>query len=143
MAHHLIAPYVLVILREDDKILLVQRSHDASFAPGAYSLVGGSVEKNENFRQALVREIAEEIGVEVREEDLTFVHVFYRHGEVDELVATIFECSNWRGEPINKEPNKHHQLVWVRADELPDELLPAHRGALECIEQGMTYSEQA
>ncbi len=140
--NHMLTPYALVILRKDNKIALLQRAATASFAPGDYCLVGGAVEKHETFRVALVREVYEEVGVIIQPQDLHFVHVFYRTNKIQEIVACVFVCDLWQGEPYNKEPEKHTDLAWFALDELPAKMIPAHRGALALIAQGISYSEQ-
>lgn len=142
MVHHLIAPYALVVLRKDNSILMVQRSPHAKFAPEHFSLIGGSVEKDESFTQAIAREALEEVGVTVNPADLNFVHTFYRKGVEHELVACVFECTKWEGEPYNCEPTKHSALSWVSIDELPEKVIPAHRAVLKLIQDGCRYSEQ-
>lgn len=142
MFKHTLAAYALVILRKGDDILLIKRSQNAWFAPGLYSLVGGRVEQGENFRQTLVREIYEEVGLAINPEDLNFVHAFYRQGASEELVALMFECSLWQGEPFNKEPEKHSEILWCPLDNLPMNLIPAHHASLELIKQHYFYSEQ-
>jgi 8-oxo-dGTP diphosphatase len=142
MSNHMLAGYALAMLRKDNQILLLKRSETASFAPGHYSLIGGSVEKNETFRQALIREMQEEIGVSIAPENLQFVHVFYRKGTHNEIAACIFQCTSWQGEPYNKEPDKHMNIGWFSLDNLPEKMIPAHRGALQLIAQNIMYSEQ-
>ena len=53
------------------------------------------------------REAQEELGITIQEDDLEFVHTFYRKGSDHELVACIFKCVKWQGDLINKEPEKH------------------------------------
>ena len=142
MALKTLTGYALVLLRKDDSILLVQRSHKASFAPGYYSIIGGSLEANETFRQAAVREVAEEVGVTIHENSLSFAHTFYRSGALSELVAYIFECSHWEGKLENKEPEKHEQVLWAPQAKLPTPMLPAHSSALQLIGNSIFYSEQ-
>jgi 8-oxo-dGTP diphosphatase len=52
-----------VISDEAGRILLVQRAHEP--AVGRWSLPGGRVERGESRRQALVREVKEETGLDV------------------------------------------------------------------------------
>jgi mutator protein MutT len=137
-----LAGYTLVLMRKGNQVLLIKRSDKAKFAPGHYSLVGGSVEKGETYRQSLVREVHEEIGATILPADLRFVHVFYRNGTEHELVCCIFECSTWEGKIYNKEPDKHSDLSWFDLDHLPEKMIPAHRNALKLIAQQQLYSEQ-
>lgn len=140
---HMMAPYALVMLRKDNKIALVHRAPSSKFGANLHGLIGGSVEKNETFRQAAVREAYEEAGVTIDQKDLHFVHIFYRQGTEHGLVACIFACDLWQGEAYNKEPDRHLALTWFALDALPENILPAHRGALRLIAQGVAYSEQA
>lgn len=142
MSNHMVQAYALIIMRKDNQILLLKRADTAKFAPGHYSLIGGAVEKDETFRQTVVREAHEEVGVTIDPDDLHFVHTFYRKGAEHELVACVFECNKWQGEPFNKEPEKHPLLEWIDADKLPEKMIPAHGGALALIAQGCMYSEQ-
>ncbi|MCB9493129.1 MAG: NUDIX domain-containing protein [Epsilonproteobacteria bacterium] len=137
-----LAAYALALIRNGNKILLIKRSDSASFRPGHYSMVGGLLEKNEPFRQALAREINEEIGITAKQEDLHFIHMFHRNGTDHELVAAVFECTNWTGEPFNKEPNKHSEVAWFDLENLPTLMIPAHRNAIKLIMQKQFYSEQ-
>ncbi len=142
MSKHFLAGYALIVLRRDNHVLFVKRSASAPFGADCYSLIGGRVEKDETFRQALVRETMEEVGVSIDPTDLHFVHAFYREGAESPLVALVFECTRWSGEPFNKEPQKHSAMSWFSLDDLPQNMLPAHRGALELIKQKVFYSEQ-
>jgi recombination protein RecT len=45
------------------EVLMTQRSHTASFAPGVYVFPGGAVDKGETYEQAAVRECTEELSV--------------------------------------------------------------------------------
>jgi 8-oxo-dGTP diphosphatase len=134
--------YAIAYMHRDNKVLLLKRSVNASFAPENYCLVGGLLEHNEPFRRALVREIDEEVGVYVKEEDLHFVHMFHRIGPNFEGVVAVFECMVWKGEPFNKEPHKHTELIWADIDHLPEPMISAHRSALKLIQQKQLYSEQ-
>lgn len=140
MLGHTLVAYALVMLVHDNSIVMLKRSEKASFEPGSYSLPGGRVEKNETFKQAVIREAQEELGIEIHEADLEFVHTFYRKGS-SELVAVVFRCTKWHGELINKEPEKHSELRWLNFDNLSEKLIPAHRKVWDYVNQGVLYSE--
>lgn len=136
------AAYAIAFIHKDNKVLFVKRSDKAPFSPSHYSLVGGLLEKHEPFRKALAREINEEIGITVNESDLNFVHMFHRNGSESEMVVSVFECTTWTGEPLNKEPEKHSDLLWADLDNLPELIIPAHRSVLQLIKEKKFYSEQ-
>ena len=60
---------VQLLLENQDKILLMKRKN-TGYEDGKYSLPGGHVEANEEIRKALVREAKEEIGINIKREDL-------------------------------------------------------------------------
>ncbi len=57
-----------VVVRKDDSVLLIKRGR----APylGAWTIPGGAVELGESLRDAAIREIREECGIEIRLGDL-------------------------------------------------------------------------
>jgi NAD+ diphosphatase len=57
-----IAPAVIVLVEWNDQILLAR---NANFSPGRFSLVAGFVEPGESLEQAAVREVREEVGIEL------------------------------------------------------------------------------
>ena len=58
-----ISPAVIVLIRKGHEILLAR---SPNFPPGMYSLIAGFVEPGETAEAAVVREIKEEVGIEVK-----------------------------------------------------------------------------
>jgi len=59
---------VLVVIRRGERFLMIRRAAHLEVAPGHWTPAGGRVEPGESQEQAVVREIAEEVGLEVRAE---------------------------------------------------------------------------
>jgi NAD+ diphosphatase len=57
-----IAPAVMALVRRDDELLLARSPH---FPPGMYSALAGFVEPGETLEQTLMREVKEEVGINV------------------------------------------------------------------------------
>ena len=97
-----------VILREDGSFLLGQRAPD-TFYPGYWEFPGGKVEPGETPREALVRELREELEIEVEEAAPWIVreHV-YEHAHVR---LNFFRVTRWRGEIRD---HVHAALEWQR-----------------------------
>jgi 8-oxo-dGTP diphosphatase len=103
---------VAAILVESGCVLAAKRG-PAMRMPGRWEFPGGKVEPGETDRQALRRELREELAVDVRvtEPVGTVVHR-YATFEI-ELVA--YRCTNRQGE---LEAREHETLLWLTASEL-------------------------
>lgn len=133
--------YVLLMLEKSGQILLTQRNDNASFGKNLWQLPGGRYEKGETATKALQREAQEELGIDIQPKDMELVHVVNRQGTENELMLLTFESDKWTGEPENKEVNKASDIKWFNINELPDNIIPAHKQALENIKSKVTYSE--
>ena len=60
----IIAPAVIVAITRGDQLLL---AHNRNFRPGMFSLLAGFVDPGETLEQAAVREVREEVGIEIGE----------------------------------------------------------------------------
>jgi NAD+ diphosphatase len=63
MAYPRLSPVVMVRITREREILLARAPR---FAPGVYSVLAGFVEAGETLEQALRREVAEEVGIQVQ-----------------------------------------------------------------------------
>lgn len=101
-----------VIKNDKDMILCALRSPTMSLA-NLWEFPGGKLEEGENAREALVREIHEELGCQIEVgEILADIHHEYEKVIVNliSIQAKIVE-----GEPVAKE---HAKLRWVPVSEL-------------------------
>ncbi|WP_060651856.1 (deoxy)nucleoside triphosphate pyrophosphohydrolase [Rhodococcus pyridinivorans] len=113
---HVVAGAVI----RDGRVLLAQRTRPVDLA-GLWELPGGKAEPGESVEAALVRELREELGVEVRGAERLGVAVPLAGGR--ELCAYRVELVS--GDP---EPLDHAALRWVDADELERvDFVPADR----------------
>jgi 8-oxo-dGTP diphosphatase len=105
----------------DSRILLAQRPEGKSMA-GLWEFPGGKVEAGERPEETLIRELNEELGIEVKEECLAPL-TFASHSYEDfHLLMPLFICRRWSGTPHGRE---NQSLKWVRAVRLRDYPMPA------------------
>ncbi len=132
-----------VILRRDNTIAFVLRAN-TSWMNGSYGLApSGKVEKGETVLQAAIREAKEEVGITLRPEDLRHCTTCHRNNPEQGLswVDVCFEAVEWQGEVVNAEPEVHSSLDWFDVDNLPDNIIPAHRFIVENALAGNPYCE--
>jgi 8-oxo-dGTP diphosphatase len=117
-----------VILRPDGTFLLGRRAAN-TFYPGYWEFPGGKIETGETPRQALVRELEEELGIDVREARPWLVREHrYEHAHV---VLHFYRVVEWRGEP---QAHVHSALAWQRAEAISvSPMLPANARVLSAL----------
>jgi 8-oxo-dGTP diphosphatase len=99
-------------LVREGRVLAARRTAPAAVA-GRWEFPGGKVEDGESPEAALVREIAEELGVEIVVR--RWLAGIARIGATHELIVALAEIVD--GEP---EPAEHDMVRWLRADDLED-----------------------
>lgn len=111
---------VQLILEKDNEILFMKRKN-TGYADGKYGLPGGHVEKNEEIKQAMIRETKEEIGIEIKKEDLTLYKVLNRKiSENIEYIDFVFKVKKWSRELQNVEKDKCDEILWIDKNQIPE-----------------------
>ncbi|CAL7959144.1 hypothetical protein GAMM_100020 [Gammaproteobacteria bacterium] len=67
-----------VVVTKDNKIILQKRGDNWNRFPGYLASFGGQVESGETPMQALIRELNEELGAQVKESDVVSLGRCYR-----------------------------------------------------------------
>jgi len=102
------------------RILLARRPEGKKMA-GMWEFPGGKVEPGETPEAALVRELREELGIEVAAGDVA-PFVFASHPyENFHLLMPVFLCRRWQGKPV---PREGQALAWVEPERLVEYPMP-------------------
>ena len=111
-------PLVLVaavaLLDPEGRVLIAQRPEGKAMA-GLWEFPGGKIESGESPEDALVRELAEELGIQVKPPCLapfTFASHTY---EKFRLLMPLYVCRRWDGTPT---PLHHAAFKWIRPKDL-------------------------
>jgi hypothetical protein len=59
----------------------------------------------------------------------------------DERIDFFIRANKWKGEPTIMEPQKCDDLRWFRLNRLPHIVIPYVKLAIDCIGNGVLYSE--
>ncbi|MEK7530221.1 MAG: NUDIX domain-containing protein [Patescibacteria group bacterium] len=139
---HSAVPAVYLILKKGDEILLQLRQGSGYFDDW-YGVPAGHVEPGELPIAALVREIKEEIGIDIDMEQTHFVHTMYRaaHDVTGDRADYFWMTEHWNSVPLVCEPHKCKELKWFSMDDLPENTIPHVRQAVEAMCGGVSYSE--
>ncbi len=120
--------------------LLMLRRFNTGYADGQYSLPAGHLDGGESVMAAAAREAAEEIGVRLDAQDMTFSTVMHRI-EGDERVDFFIHVHQWAGEPFNAEPEKCDDLRWINVEALPENTVAYVRQAIANHLHGIRFAE--
>lgn len=104
----------------DGRVLIAQRPPGKSMA-GLWEFPGGKLMPGETPEAALVRELREELGIEVCDTCLapfTFASHAY---ETFHLLMPLYLCRRWEGDIT---PREGQTVKWVRAARLMDYPMP-------------------
>ena len=121
---HAARPLVLVaavaLVDADGRVLIARRPEGRDMA-GLWEFPGGKVGQGETPEAALIRELAEEINIDVRESCLAAIACASHDYDTFHLLMPLYACRVWRGTPKAREGQ---ELRWVVPARMADLALP-------------------
>jgi NAD+ diphosphatase len=106
-----LAPAIIVLVERGPELLLARSRH---FLPGMYSVLAGFVEPGESLEEAVVREVKEEVGIDIK--DIKYLSSQpwpFPHSLMIGFTAT------YAGGEINLDDSEIEDAGWFTADHLP------------------------
>ncbi len=121
----------IALINASNEILLSKRPHNKHLS-GFWEFPGGKVENGETPENALVREIKEELNIEINDKciaPLSFSEFDYKEFQ---LLLLLYVCRRWEGRPMSMENN---ELKWVKPNMLRKyKMPPADDSLIYCIQ---------
>jgi 8-oxo-dGTP diphosphatase len=119
-APHLVLVAAVALVDADGRVLLARRPEGKPMS-GLWEFPGGKVDPGETPERALIRELAEELGIDVTVSCLAPL-TFASHTYPDfHLLMPLYVCRKWSGIPIAREGQR---LAWVWPARLGDYPMP-------------------
>jgi len=116
---------------DDDGRILIQRRPEDGLLGGLWEFPGGKAEEAEEMDEACVRELREELGIEV-EVDAPFYTLSHAYSHF-KITLYAFRCRLVKGEPTSEEGQP---IRWVDVSELDDYAFPrANRKLIEELDR--------
>lgn len=117
-------PIVLVaaaaLVDVDGRVLICQRPEGKTLA-GLWEFPGGKIEPGETPEACLIRELEEELGIQVARACLApFVFASHEY-ETFHLLMPLYLLRRWDGQVQNRE---HKAMAWVKPNQLSDYPMP-------------------
>ena len=132
---------VYLIIRNENKEILLQRRQGTKLYPGFLALPAGHIDQGENAYDAVIREAKEELGIEISINNIidTFV-VNRRNKSLLPYYDVYFEINNYRGEIKIREPEKCSELIWCDINALPEDMIDFEIEAIKNNQNGIKFS---
>ncbi len=110
----------VALVDADNRVLIGQRPEGKQLA-GLWEFPGGKIDAGERPEEALIRELREELGIEVKAACLAPL-TFASHGYEDfHLLMPLYVCRRWEGQIVAREGQA---LKWVESRQLRDYPMP-------------------
>ena len=125
----------LALINDADEILLSKRPKNKHLA-GFWEFPGGKVETGEVPEIALIREIKEELDININNKGiapLSFSEFSYKEFQ---LLLLLYVCRRWEGKPKSMEKN---EIIWVKPNMLREYKMPPADDALIYAIQDLFY----
>ena len=138
-----IFPIILKTNEKNTKILLHRRKN-TGYQDGKWDIAGsGHVDENETAKIAVLRECKEELGIDVKIDDLSFAHLSHRvsisGGRT--YYDIYFVVNDYEGLPTIMEKDKCSELKWFELSDLPKDIIDIRKEAIENYLKNIPYSE--
>ncbi|MBI2028866.1 NUDIX domain-containing protein [Candidatus Gottesmanbacteria bacterium] len=117
----------VITINKDKKILLGKRKN--SYKAGMYGLPGGRLDLNESLVGCVERELLEETGL--AGQNFKYIGVVREKQQGYNFIHFAFSCNDFKGEPKVVEKEKCESWDWYSLDNLPKEILPGHKAAID------------
>ena len=126
----------VALINSDNQILIAQRPKEKHLS-GLWEFPGGKVEKNESPENTLIRELKEELNVNINQKcvaPLTFSEFDYKEFN---LLLLLYVCRRWDGDPESMENNP---IKWVKSNKLRGyKMPPADDSFIYCLQDLLLY----
>lgn len=117
--------------------ILLMRRKNTGYEDGEYELPGGHLESNEDLFDAMIREIKEEIVLDLEKSNLKIAHIMHHY--TGNRINVIFSAVGDNLNPQIGEPDKCDEIRWFDIDDLPNNISNKMRVIINNIKNSQFY----
>ncbi len=112
---------VKAFIVNDGKVLIVKRALDEVHKPGIWEIPGGRIDKDESMEAGLIREVKEEVGIDIEVNREISVREFTRD-DGQEIEMHIFLCNSLNDIIDIKLSEEHISFEWSDIEKIKEKL---------------------
>ena len=120
---------LLALINDNNEVLISLRQNRREY-DGYWEYPGGKVENNETLELGLIREIKEEINLEISKNCIAPLTFSVDQHEVSQTILFLYVCRKWKGSIISL---LDQRLEWVKPIDLDQYRMPASNRFLNSI----------
>jgi len=141
----LVAVFLILTRTSNDgecKEVLLQLRKNTGYMDGFYDLgASGHLEEDESIKDAVIRESLEEANIKVEANNLELVTVYNEKSNSLSYLRFFFHTEVYEGEISICEPDKCGEIGWYNLNNLPNNIIPHVKKAIENFQNGINYDE--
>ena len=130
---------VSVVIRNNN-ILLLKRKN-TPWMNWYWGILWGRLDAGESMTHWAIRELREETGLTISDENIAFKSIVQHKDERWERIYFIIQVVDINEEPQNREPEKCEDMQWFPLNNLPQNITPQVQIALDAIQNQEHYQE--
>ena len=127
-----------LILEQNGEILFLAQTQENG---NGFTLPGGKIEGAEFAKEGLIRETREEIGIDLKNKQLTLRHVTYKKLGSSIEIIFFFYTDILTGVPVIREPEKFKETKWFLPKDYPEKMPPVLKKTLLRFHDGKFFTE--
>ena len=120
---------LLALVNEKNEVLISLRKHKKEY-DGYWEFPGGKVEESETTEQCIVREIKEELDLEISKNCIAPLTFAVDQHETSETILFLYICRKWQGSITSL---LDQRIKWVKPIDLAEYNMPAPNRSLNSI----------
>ena len=117
------------LINEKNEVLISLRQNRNEYN-GFWEFPGGKVEKGETVDHALIREVKEELSIDISRNCIAPLTFTIDNYNSKQIILMLYICRKWQGSPVSLLGQK---LQWVRPINLVDYKMPEPNGFLNSV----------
>ena len=125
-------------MEQNGEILFLAQTQENG---NGFTLPGGKIEGAEFVKEGLIRETKEEIGIDLKNKQLTLRHVTYKKLGSSIEIIFFFYTDILMGIPVIREPEKFKEIKWFLPKDYPKKMPPVLKKTLLRFHDGNFFTE--
>ena len=102
----------VALIIQEDMILLGKRNPKRDMRPNLWDLFGGHLEEGEQPKEALLRELREELNVTPIQFTYFATVKESSKSTFEDYTHLVYLVTRWNGSPKNMQPHEHTEIRW-------------------------------